>query len=168
MSTTQPLQDDEVAPLVARLPPDVRKRLARGPVADGSGGIRELADTSPLECRCCQALNWDGLSEETQGILRAGGHRALSKLSYYHNGPDLFLDSFRTIPRPGAGPESYRRCLLIYRAAGWSPTRRADKLWLSRPRLMTFYVRAKGLLSMGPVSTIREFRYLFADRRAAD
>lgn len=92
--------------LVALLPEEVRRVLARGPVDDGPAG--DFDPDGP--CRCCAAL----------GILQSWpecrSRRAAVWLSEYHFGVDVHDNK----EEMGDGPECFRRCVVIYRAAGWT------------------------------------------------
>jgi len=104
------IKDEDIAALVALLPEKMRQRLARGPVTTST----EVAQTSPLECRCCQALSMvpENAPESVED--------AVARLILYHQGSDLYAPHHPT--DIGNTPECYRRCVLIYRAAGWSPS----------------------------------------------
>lgn len=80
------------------LPDKVRAQLARGP------------DPDPAECRVCEALD-----EVLYGTHRYSSPAA--RLMDWHMGYDLYFPDENW--RLGRGPECYRRCLLVYVAAGW-------------------------------------------------
>lgn len=94
--------------LVGLLPPYQREALALGP-------LEELeADEGVCCCRVCVVL-CD--TANTYSLFRLGGKwgRAALALFDWHQG----LDAGGMLPALTCGPEAYRRCCAIYRAAGW-------------------------------------------------
>jgi hypothetical protein len=86
------MSDEEVRVLVSRLPPSILYLLQQGPIP---------GEKSP--CWICEVM----------GDLPGSGFTG--KLFAWHLGVDI-----HGIDGPvGTGDECYRRCLVIYRAAGW-------------------------------------------------
>lgn len=125
------LSDRQAAKLVELLPRAVRQRLALGPVPTG-------VDHLPTECcRVCVATARMRAMMNGPRPLTAGSWSrrrlrrlvAVRDLHHWHRGADIAdrLDALAGrglwVPEfvPGEGDECYRRCLVIYRAAGWDP-----------------------------------------------
>lgn len=123
------LTDRQAVRLVGRLPGRVRQRLALGPV---------VGDHEPGECcRVCMATErvramLDGPCPSTSDSWTRRRLRqlvAVSDLHAWHQGVDIAdrMDAladrgFWTPPFVlGEGDECYRRCVVIYAAAGWRP-----------------------------------------------
>lgn len=84
--------DEEAKTLVVRLPPIILQELRSGPIPGKNA-----------PCRICQVM------DELPGFGFTG------KLFAWHLGIDIHgVDG-----EVGTGDECYRRCLVIYRAAGW-------------------------------------------------
>jgi hypothetical protein len=81
--------------VVERLPGEIRRVLAKGPIPGANGA----------DCRVCDALNpiWDTNDAST--------------LIDYHQGVDLYG---RDGPERGKTATCFERCKVIYRCAGWS------------------------------------------------
>jgi len=113
--------EEHVGALVALLPPDRIAQLALGP----------FTGDDDEECRFCTVFDdwkfcgtpgrWIGKPGTTQRMVQSPAQRrrgrAFALLHDWHQGWQLY--EAKAIANPGQGPECYRRCLLIYRAAGW-------------------------------------------------
>lgn len=86
------MSDDEARYLVSRLPRPTRRKLQMGPIE----GIN-------APCRICQVM---------AGFPSRG---FTGRLFAWHLG----IDFHGVDGKIGTGAECYRRCLIIYRAAGW-------------------------------------------------
>lgn len=107
----RPIDDERAARLVALLPERALVVLRKGPVPWGPAGD----DDPDGDCRTCAALDEWAFSG---GNYRFGKEaRAALRLFDWHQGWDL-----RDTPgfMLGRGTECFRRCVVIYRAAGWT------------------------------------------------
>ena len=87
------MTDDEAAKLVERLPKSIRHKLRYGPI---------VGNDAP--CRICDVMDQ----------LPSAGF--IGRLFAWHLGVDIHGPYGEKL---GTGEECYRRCLIIYRAAGW-------------------------------------------------
>lgn len=109
------LTDERAAQLVALLPASARETLRKGPVPWGPEGD----DDPDGDCRVCAALDPWMFGDYGQQLSPAQrrADRAAVELIDWHQGWDLkqVVPGFLL----GRGLECFRRCVVIYRAAGW-------------------------------------------------